>query len=84
MNQPEVTNLYRMRRKAQRESGNWHVYPVSEETLHTLEITQAELTKNAQCTLTPRGQVCFCEPMFEDYTDNGGGQLIVHQRVVWQ
>ena len=84
MNQETKTILENMRRKARRETDKpVHVFPTAEKAIHTLEATEATAKLNGECSFIPPGQVCFCEPEFEDYTDRGGGLLVIHKQVVW-
>ena len=84
MNQAEATVLRNMRRKAQQVKEAVHVYPTVEKIVHTLDINEKSVELNSVCTLVAPGQLCFCEPDVEDYTDVGGGTLVIHKRVVWQ
>ncbi len=34
--------------------------------------------------LNVEGKICWCEPEVEDFTDEGGGVLVIHRQQVWQ
>lgn len=76
--------LIEMRHKAQFQRENWHVYPITEEAIHILDITQSTVNANFMYAISRQGSVCWCEPDVEDYTDNGGGLLVKHRQVMWQ
>mgnify|MGYP001593540156 CR=1 FL=1 len=78
--------ISRMRLKARRGESDkpYHVYSTSEEKIHTLEITTDTVSVNSACSFMQPGSLCFCEPWTEDYTDSGGGVLVIHRQVQWQ
>ena len=84
MNQETKTVLANMRHKARTTPETVHVYSTAEKAIHTTAISDESTKHNSQCTLIQSGMVCFCEPEFEDYTDRGGGLLVLHRSVRWQ
>lgn len=84
MNKEQAIAIQEMRRKAQSVAELVHVCPVNEEKVHTLVITRETCAANFVCQVTRTGQLCFCEPEIEDYSETGGGQLIFHRQVHWQ
>lgn len=83
MDTKQALHLAKTRLNAQISPKNWHTYPLAEEALHTLEITQATVDTNFICSVSRSGSACWCEPDVEDYTDQGGGVLIMHRQVTW-
>lgn len=84
MNKEQILLQSKMRLNAQISNKNWHVYPPAEEKLHTLEISQATVDANGSCAISRPEFACWCEPTIEDYTEQGGGTLIIHRQVCWQ
>ena len=84
MNKDQAKLLMVNRIEARSSNKPHHVYPLNEEKLHTLEVSQTTLNENAVSAYSQTGALCFCEPDVEDYTSEGGGQLIVHRQVCWQ
>ena len=84
MNKAQVIVLSKLRHNARCVNKQWHMYPPLEAKLHTLEISHETTNVNMECAITQAGVLCFCEPTIEDYTDQGGGTLVLHRQVRWQ
>ncbi len=43
----------------------------------------ADEPHDASGDVNEEGKVCWCDPVIEDFSDEGGGVLIIHQQKVW-
>lgn len=67
----------RVARRAANQTGEiYHVYPVQAPEGHVLEITEETLKLYD-------GALCPCGPAVEDYAEEGGGTVVIHNWINW-